>query len=202
MHSPSAVRWTLLTPIVAVTMAVALTQPGRAQTVRGQARAVDTTVYDLVGSTSVALADTGTLTDSTDARAASQSAGSVSSIFRGGTLHAATLGWPDQVSSEASAADIALSVGGNAISADFVMSRARAVQGAAATAAVDVDGLSVNGVAIPVTGEPNQTVAILGGQLVINERLQSATGTTVNALRVAVAGVADVVVASATADIR
>jgi hypothetical protein len=82
------------------------------------------------------------------------------------------------------------------------MSRARAVQGTPATATSAVEGLSVNGVAIPITGDPNQTVWIAGGRLVINEQQISATGATVNALHVIVAGVADVVIASATADVR
>ena len=53
-----------------------------------------------------------------------------------------------------------------------------------------------------MTGEPNQTIAILGGRVVINEQQTSAGRVVVNALRVAVTGVANVVVASATAEIH
>lgn len=202
MHHSPIVRWNPLTAIAVVAIVVTLTHPGRAAGVRGQASAVRTTVFTALGSSTVALADTGMLSDSTDARSASQGTGEVSSVFSGGTLHAATLGWSDQVASEASAADLALNIAGNAITADFVMSRARAVQGTAPAGAASVEGLSVNGVAVAVTGEPNQTVAIPGGTLIVNEQLASATGTTVNALRVVVLGVADVAVASATADIQ
>jgi hypothetical protein len=178
-------------------------EAGRAQSgVRGQARAVQTTVFSLLGNTSATLADTGTLNDSTDAREASQGVGSVSTVFSGETLHATTIGWPDQVVSEASVADVAISIAGMAIGADFVMSRARAVQGVPARGATTVDGLSVNGVGILVTGEPNQTVSIPGGRVVINEQQTSAGGTVVNGLHVVVDGVADVVIASATAGLR
>lgn len=62
--------------------------------------------------------------------------------------------------------------------------------------------LSINGVPVAVTGNPNQTIPIPGGQLVINEQRTSSAGTTVNAIHATVFGVADVVVASATAGIR
>ena len=53
-----------------------------------------------------------------------------------------------------------------------------------------------------VSGSPNQRLWIPGGQLVLNEQIVSATGTTVNALHATVYGVADVVIASATAGIQ
>jgi hypothetical protein len=113
-----------------------------------------------------------------------------------------TVGWDDQVASEASLASLELRVGLAGISADFVMAQALAVTGAATKAEVVIDNLSVNGVPVVVSGLPNQRIAIPGGQLVINEQIASPGGTTVNALHARVAGVADVVVASATAGIR
>ena len=51
-----------------------------------------------------------------------------------------------------------------------------------------------------IDGTVNQTVAIPGGQVVINEQLVLSDGTlVVNALHASVPGVADAVVASATA---
>jgi hypothetical protein len=202
MRHPSFGHLKFLTPLAIAVAVLASTQPSRAQTIRGRASAMTSTISTLFGSTSVALADTGALTDPTDAREASRDSGAVSSLVTGDALHATTIGWPDQVASESSVADVAVSIAGNAIGADFVMSRARAVQGAAASGATDVQGLSVNGVAIPVTGAPNQTVWIAGGRIVINEQQISETGATVNALHVVVAGVADIVIASATADVR
>ena len=202
MQRAFSAQWKMVGLLATTAIIVSAADIGRAQGVRGQARAVQTTTYSLVGSTSSSLADTGTLSDAIDAREASQDAGALSSLFAGTALHATTIGWPDQVASEASVANLALSVAGISIGADFVMSRALAAQGAPASGTTNLDGLSVNGVGIAVTGEPNQTVWIPGGQLVINEQRISATGATVNALHVTVTGVADIVVASATADAR
>jgi hypothetical protein len=106
------------------------------------------------------------------------------------------------VASEASLADLALTVAGNTIGADFVMARALAVVGAADVGTVNISGLSINGLPVPVTGAPNQTVGIPGGLVVINEQQNSATGTVVNALHVIVQGVADVVIGSAAAGVQ
>jgi hypothetical protein len=202
MKNSSSIHSRLLTPLLVGVAMLASAEPGSAQTVSGRASAVKATTSTLFGSTTTAIADTGPLSDATDARQASQGTAAVSSLMTGDALHATTIGWPDQVASESSAADVALSIAGNAIGADFVMSRARAVQGAPASGATSVEGLSVNGVPIPITGAANQTVWIAGGRVVINEQQISATGATVNALHVVVDGVADVVIASATADVR
>jgi hypothetical protein len=174
----------------------------RAASVSGQARAIQASVVGLFGTTTTRLADTGTLSGSSDAREASLPTGSVPSVVSGDTLHATTIGWPDQVKSEASLAGLAVTVGGNTISAGFVLARASAVQGFAAAGTVSIDGLSINGVPIWVTGSPNQTIGIPGGQVVINEQQTSSTNTVVNGLHIAVTGVADVVVASARAGVQ
>jgi hypothetical protein len=122
-------------------------------------------------------------------------------VFRGEALHAATIGSGDRVGSEASAAGVKVSVAGMDIGADFLMSRALATAGGVAGAS-NVEGLSIAGMPIAVTGEPNQTVAIPNGSVILNEQRISAGGITVNALRVIVTGVADVVVASATAGVH
>ena len=170
---------------------------GAAQTVTGNANAARVTTFGLSGSTTV-LADTGTLGGTNDALDASQVTASVPSVLSGEVLSATTIGWPDQVVSEASLASLSLTVGGTGISADFVMATATAVLGAAGSGTSLIDNLSIGGVPIVVTGEVNQTVAIPGGQVVINEQ----TGGTVNALHATVAGVADVVIASATSGIQ
>lgn len=175
---------------------------GYAQTVNGQARAVSASVSDLFGTTTTVLSDTGTLSDAADARESSQPTGDVPSLLSVATLHAATIAGGSQVMSEASIADLALTVAGTTIGADFVMARARAAQGETGAGGVDIDSLSINGLAIAVTGEPNQTVAIPGGQVVINEQQASAAGTVVNALHITVSGVADVVIASASAGVQ
>src|SRR5438132_9488394 len=75
--------------------------PAAAQSVTGQARAIQANVVGPLGITSTVLADTGTLGGSNDARQASAPSGSVPSVVSGNTLHATTIGWPDQVKSEA-----------------------------------------------------------------------------------------------------
>ncbi len=171
-------------------------------TVVGDASAVQATVLGFLGTaTTTVLADTGSLGGTTDARDASQLTGSVPSLLAGEALSTATIGYPDHVDSEASLTSLNLTVAGIGISADSVMSRASQVLGGAGSGNSTISGLSINGTTIVVTGDPNQTVAIPGGQLIINEQQVSPSGITVNALHVIVNGVADVVIASATAGI-
>jgi hypothetical protein len=168
---------------------------GAAQTVTGQARAVQ------VNATTV-LTDTGTLGGTSDARDATLDSGIVPSVLSGEVLRAVTIGWPDQVASETSLANLNMTVGGTGISADLVMAKALAVLGAPSTARSIIANLSVNGVPVAVTGMPNQLVSIPGGRMMINEQTVSLNGsTTVNALHATVLGVANVVIASATAGI-
>ena len=173
-----------------------------AQTVTGQASAVQATVFGALGlGTTTALSDTGTLGGTRDAREASLVTGAVPSLLTGEALHAVTIGWPDQVASEASLGSLALTVAGTGISADSVMARALAVLGSAGTGRTDITGLSINGIPILPTGSPNQTIAIPGGRVVIDEQISSVGASVVNALHVVVDGVADVVIASARAGI-
>jgi hypothetical protein len=184
--------------IVALAGWVGWATAGDAQTVTGQARAVQATV---LGSQTV-LSDTGTLTGSDDARQASEVTGDVPSVLTAEALHATTIGWPDQAAAEASLAALGVTVAGNGISAGFVMARAAAVLGGASGGATTIDGLSINGAPITVTGQPNQTILLLGGRVVINEQQPLfPSGMTVNALHIVIDGVADVVIASATAGI-
>ena len=193
----------ILFMLCALIVALASAIPITAQTVSGQAQAVKTVVVNpLGGSTTTVLADTGPLGSSADARQASAQEGSVSSLVAVNTLHATSIGWPDQVKSEASVADLAITVAGTSVGADFVMARASSVLGTPASANVSINGLMLNGTPITVTGNPNQTISVPGGQLVINEQPSGSSGTVVNALHLAVAGVADVVVASATARVQ
>ena len=183
---------------VAVAGLVGWPTAGSTQTVAGHASAVQATV---LGTTTV-LSDTGALTGSDDARQASQVIAVVPSLLSAESLHATAIGWPDQAAAEASLAAIGLTIAGNAISAGFVMARTAAVLGGAGAGDTTVDGLSINGVPIAVTGQPNQTIPIFGGRVVVNEQQQILpSGRTVNALHVIVDGIADVVIASATAGI-
>src|SRR5688500_12716878 len=200
MQSKFSFRW--IVPCAAVVSALAAPAIAAGQTVSGHARGVAARVAELHGAATPLVSATGTLRDASAARGASQPTGSVPALLRGGTLHAATIGWPDEVASEASIADLAVTVAGTTIGADFVMSRVRAAQGAPAAASADVTGLSINGIPVEVTGKPNQTLAIPGGRVVINEQQTTSSGTVVNALHIVVNGIADVTIASASAGIR
>ncbi len=195
-------RWTLVALSALLTGVLGWPTPGGAQTVSGEARAVQATVLGFLGTaTTTTLSNTGTLGGTSDARDASQLTGSVPSLLTAEVLHATTIGWPNQVDSEAALGNLNLTVAGVGITADSVMARASQVLGAAGSGSSTVSGLSINGTPVNVTGNPNQTVAIPGGQVVINEQQVSPSGITVNAVHVIVNGVADVVVATATAGI-
>jgi len=192
-----------VTALVVVTAGLlAWPRAGAAQTVAGNARAAGVTTFGLLGETTTVLVDTGALASTVDAQDASSVTANVPSVLSGDVLNAVTIGWPDQVVSQASLGSLGLTVGGTGISADFVMATATAVLGAAGSGSSLIDNLSIGGVSIDVTGEANQTILIPGGQVVINEQTVSAAGTTVNALHATVSGVVDVVIGSATAGIQ
>jgi hypothetical protein len=189
--------------LAGLTAVLALPGAAASQTVSGQARVVQTTTVDPLGTiTTTTLADTGMLNDASDTRQSSQLSGNVPGLLSGGVLHATTIGYPDEVDSEASLADLALTVGGNRIGADFMMARATASRGVGGSGIVSISGLSVNGLPIVVSGLPNQTVGLPGGQIVINEQRRLPDGTVVNALHVVVTGIADVTIGSATARVQ
>ena len=171
-------------------------------TVVGNASAAQVSVLGILGTaTTTALAGTGTLSGVNDSRDASMVTGS-SPFLSAETLSAATISWVDQVDSFASLANLNMTVAGIGITADSVLAQASQVVGAAGSGSSTLGNLSINGTPIDVTGAPNQAIWIPGGQVIINEQTVSSTGTAVvNALHVTIAGVADVVIASATAGI-
>jgi hypothetical protein len=174
-----------------------------ASTIVGEASAARVSVLGILGTaTTTALADAGTLTTTNNALDASTLAGGIPSTLSAETLSAATISWADQVDSEASLGNLSMTVAGVGITADFLMAQASQVLGAAGSGSSTITNLVINGTPIAVSGAPNQAIWIPGGQVIINEQTISSTGTAVvNALHVAVTGVADVVIASATAGI-
>jgi len=171
-------------------------------TVTGQATGVQVVVLGFLGTaTTTALASTG-ISGTNSQSDVGQVTGSIPSLLDAEALNAVTYSYPDQVDSQASLASLALTVAGVSISADSVVAQASQVLGAAGSGSSYIDNLAINGVPVTVTGDPNQTIPIPGGQLVINEQTISSTGSAVvNAIHVVVNGVADVVIASATAGI-
>src|SRR5436309_15080612 len=90
------------------------------QTVTGQASAVTATVLGMT----TTLADTGTLGGTSDVRDADQLTGSIPSLLTGEALSAATIGYHDQVDSEASLTSLNMTVAAYGFSADVALARA------------------------------------------------------------------------------
>jgi hypothetical protein len=161
----------------------------------------------VLGLAPITLVDAGPLPPSGGAEEASLLNASVPGLLTAEVLHATTTGQGNASQSEASVANLALTVAGNNISASFLRSRATATctdGGATASGSSEITSLSVNGQTITVTGAPNQTVALplSSGRVIINEQTSGGQGDiTVNALHVIVNGVADVIIASSHADI-
>lgn len=171
---------------------------GQAQTITGQASAVTAVVLGNVTS----LANTGTLTSASEPLGTGQGTGSLPGLLSAEVLHAVTMGWSDQVLSEASLGNLNLAVAGIGITANLILSRAQAVAGSSGIGQGRVDGLSIAGVPIAVSGAPNQAISVPGLSVILNEQTQTANGIVVNALRVrTLDGLTDIVVGSAKAGI-
>jgi len=114
---------------------------------------------------------------------------------------ARVIGYADQIASDSYLSSLNLSIAGIAIAAASAEAAARGpLDGSPGNATSYISSLSINGVEVLIDGTVNQTVAIPGGQVVINEQQVLSDGTlVVNALHATVSGVADAVVASATA---
>src|SRR3989441_3109904 len=184
----------------------------------GQATVVRATV---AGLQPIVLADTGPLPEAGGAQEATLLEYPVAGLpdplngaLHAQVLHASTVAQGKQSESEASVANLDLSIAGNTISADFLMARARAeCQGGSASVSgsSQIAALTVNGQNVVVSGQPNQTVAVGPLTVVINEQQAFVDGDfgdiTVNALHVTVrdpltgATLADVIISSAHADI-
>lgn len=171
-------------------------------TVTGQATAAQITVLGLLGTaTTTTLGSTGISATNAESDLG-QDTGSIPSLLGAEVLNAATYSYSNEVDSVASLANVGLTIAGITISAGSVTSRASQVLGAPGSGASTITNLAINGVPVAVTGTPNQTIGIPGGQMTLNEQTLSSTGSVVvNAVHVVVNGVADVVLASSTAGI-
>lgn len=128
--------------------------------------------------------------------------------------HAAVVAQGNESRAEASVANVNLTVGGQDVSAGFLMARAAVVCSAGLatlSGSSEIATLVVNGKTIQVGTAPNQEIDLVDalgiqvGRLTINEQDMSSNGgtgdVTVTALHVEVFGVADVVISQAHADI-
>jgi len=189
-------------PLAGVLADVSTSSATQATSYSGRATVVQATV---LGFSPVVLADAGSLPPSGGAQEASLLNASVTGLLTAEVLHASTVGKGNASRSEASVAELSLTVAGNTISAGLLQARAAAVcrdGGPTASGSSDIAALSVNGQTVTISGEPNQKVQLPIGEVIINEQTSKGAGDiTVNALHVFVPGVADVIVSSAHADI-
>jgi hypothetical protein len=177
---------------------------GTANTFSGQATVVRATV---LGLQPIILSDTGPLPSSGGALNTSLLSAQVQGLLTAEVLHASTVGQGNASRSEASVANLGLTVAGNTIAAGFLMSRAVAEchNGVPSqSGSSEIVDLVINGETIAVSGTPNEAIALPGGgSVTINEQDSTRPGDiTVNALHVVVPGIADVVISSAHADIN
>ena len=125
-----------------------------------------------------------------------------SSVASGTVFLTYTRGFLDGGVSEATTSDVSL-IPDNpyAIVASFVYSAATATcDGVSGTS--EIPDLTVGGVDVPVTGEPNQVYSVLGVlTLVINEQTSDANSMTVNALHLTLVSGVEAVVSSAQSSV-
>ena len=170
-------------------------------TYSGRATVVQATV---LGQSPITLVEAGPLPSSGGADEKSLLDASVPGLLTAEVLHAATVGQGNQSSSEASVAELSLSAGGNNVSAGFLMARAEAKctgGNASVSGSSEIARLTINDQTIVVSGAPNQTITLPNGRVIINEQQSGSGDITVSALHIIVDGVADIVIASAHADI-
>jgi hypothetical protein len=176
----------------------------------------------VLGLQPITLVDAGPLPESGGSDSRTLLDVSVPSEQTGGVLgvsaevaHAATVGQGKRSRSEASVAEVSMVVAGDSIGAAFLRSQAEATcdgaGGASASGSSEVAHLTIAGQEVVVSGQPNQTVDLPNGRVIINEQSRSGSGNqadiTVNALHVIIFNpleeppLADVVIASSHADI-
>jgi hypothetical protein len=155
---------------------------------------------------SIDLVDTGALDSTGGSLEASLLDVGVPGLLTGQIGHATAVGMGNASRSEASVASLDLAVAGNQIGAKFLMARAIAVctdGNPSVSGRSDIVQLIINGSAIDVGTQPNQTVPLPVGYVVINEQKPGSAGNSIDvtALHVVVPGAADLAIATAHADI-
>lgn len=164
----------------------------------------------VLGLVNVSIEDTGPLPKSGGTRSTELAHLDIPNLLDLHLLDASTTGAANRTTSAASVADVTLSVAGIYITASVLTSNATAFcqpGHASASGTSTIAALTVNGLSVTVTGQPNQTVPLIVGSLVINEQISSTTTSpslssadiVVNALHLRVNFVADVVISSSHA---
>lgn len=191
---------------IALPLALGLAWPtdGRAQTGSGFASAAQGTALGMA----TTLAHTGSLVDDNDSRAVAMLQGSVPFLLQAQNIETDTISSggannannKNVVASGAYLANMTVMLAGHGIQAAFLRASALSLDVGSSLGASNVEGLSVNGAAIFVTGETNQTVELPGLTMVLNEVRKVASGVTVNAMRLTTPdGTTDLAIGTAAA---
>lgn len=203
-HSTS-LRWGVIIALLVVPAFAATPALADSTQFSGQATGVKATV---VGLDPVTLSDTGPLPPEGGQQEASLLSANVPGLLMANVFHSSTIGQGDRSRSKASVADLNLTVAGNTIGASFLMARAMAVcnpdNSSSVSGGSKITELVINGQTISVGTDPNQEIPLPlnTGKVIINEQSGNSSDITVNALHVIVYDVADVIVASAHADVK
>ncbi|MCI0432203.1 MAG: hypothetical protein L0271_00945 [Gemmatimonadetes bacterium] len=129
----------------------------------------------------------------------------VPKLLTAGVLHASTTAQGNASESAAGVTRLSLGVHGIQVSAALLIATARAACDGSGEVVLEgrsiIAALRINQKSIVVTGKPNQVVPLLLGKVIINEQKSDGESITVNALRIVIPGLADVVISSASAGI-
>jgi hypothetical protein len=202
---------TLATGTLAIIGLLVLPQSVHAQSVTYSGEATVVSVRAL-GIANLSVEDTGPLPASGGSLSTQLASISVPRLLDAHLLSASTAGGNNQTNSQASVADVSVTVAGISIQTSILTSHATAAcypDHATVNGSSTIASLTVNGQSIQVSGSPNQTVPLLVGSLVINEQISSVTNSPVttsadmlvNALHLRVLGLADVVISSSRAGV-
>jgi hypothetical protein len=202
---------TLATGTLTIVGLLVLPQGVQAQNVTYSGEAAVVSVRAL-GIANLSVEDTGPLPASGGSLSTQLASISVPGLLDAHLLSASTAGENHQTNSQASVADVSVTVAGISIQTSILTSQATAAcypDHATVSGSSTIVSLTVNGQSIKVSGSPNQTVPLLVGSLVINEQISSVTNSPVttsadmlvNALHLRVLGLADVAISSSHAGV-
>ena len=170
----------------------------------GQGTAIRASVLGI----SIVISDSGPLPPSGGNQEAFSLKATVPGLLTADVLRAAAVGENDGTYSEALVTNFRITVEGNTIASNYLVARAAAVGDTgdpAISGGSEIVGLVINGETIVVSGEPNQSLALPNGHVVLNEQqgtvADNAGDITVNALHVVIQESADLLISSAHASI-
>jgi hypothetical protein len=184
-----------------------LTQLTHAQTTYTGEAAV--AKVNVLGILNASIQDTGQLPSSGGSLSTELLSLTVPDLLSLNLLSASTDGANNETDSAASVVQVTITAAGVNIAASVLTSNASATCAPAVSGTSTVVGLKVNGLSVKITGQPNQTIPLLVGSLVINEQISSVVNqpnyTTadmlVNALHLKVGFLADVIISQSHAGV-